>query len=147
MKRVYWIWLCAVATLTLTACGPSAVAVPPVFQGDNPYAPQVGDAAMMRGAVRIDSSALRIAESMPPQITLDFAYFQPTPCYHLRVEVSQPDAQGRIDVQAYAVAEKDKPCSLMALATPLQASLPLGSFPSGHYSVWLNGVKVSSFDS
>jgi hypothetical protein len=63
------------------------------------------------------------------------------------VEIAQPDSKNRIDITAYAVAEKDKPCALMALATPLQASLNLGSFPSGHYSLWLNGVKVDEFDS
>jgi hypothetical protein len=63
------------------------------------------------------------------------------------VEVSQPDAQNRINVTAYAVAEKDKACTLMALATPLQANLNLGSFLQGHYSLWLNGDQVSEFDS
>jgi hypothetical protein len=61
--------------------------------------------------------------------------------------VSQPDAQNRIDVNAYAVAEKNKACTLMALATPLQASLDLGSFPQGQYSVWLNGKQVGEFAS
>jgi hypothetical protein len=63
------------------------------------------------------------------------------------VEISEPDADNRITLKAYAVAEKDKPCALMALATPLQASLNLGSFPNGHYSVWLNENQIGEFDS
>ena len=102
---------------------------------------------MMRGDVRIASSSIKLAESQPVQVMLDFAYFPTTPCYSLRVETSQPDAQKRINVTAYGVAEKDKACTLMALATPLQASLNLGTFPKGHYSVWLNGAKVGEFDS
>jgi hypothetical protein len=133
--------------IVFTACGPSVTPMPPVFQGNNPYAPQAGDSAMMRGDVTIDSSSLSLAKSLPPQVMLSFAYFQPTACHQLRVEVSQASAQNRIDVSAYAVAEKDKPCALMALATPLPASLNLGSFPAGHYSVWLNGVEVGEFDS
>jgi hypothetical protein len=101
----------------------------------------------MRGEVQIDSASLTLTKSQPPQAALTLAYFQPTPCNNLRVEVSRPDARSRISVHAYAVAEKDKPCSLMALRTPLQASLNLGSFPTGHYSVWLNGVQVGEFDS
>jgi hypothetical protein len=153
MKRLYWTRLCAMtivmlaALAALAACSPGGAAVPPRAQGDNPYAPQTGDAAMMRGELRIDSSSLVVAESVPPKTTLEFDYFQPTPCYQPRVVVSQPDAQGRINVSAYAVAEKDKPCSLMALATPLKASVPLGSFPKGSYSVWLNGIRVGAFDS
>jgi hypothetical protein len=78
---------------------------------------------------------------------VNFAYFQPTPCYKLRVEPSGPDAQNQISLKAYAVAEKNKPCSLMALATPLQASLNLGSLPNGHYTVSLNGDQIGEFDS
>jgi hypothetical protein len=132
--------------LLLVACASQASAAP-TLQFDNPYPPQAGDSSLMRGEVTIDSASINVAESRPPQITLDFAYFQPTPCYQLRVEASGPDSQGRIDITAYAVAEKDKPCTLMALATPLQASVPLGAFPGGHYTVWLNGVQVGQFDS
>ena len=143
MKNFNRITLFLIAVLLFTACGPA----PAALQFDNPYAPQASDSSMMRGDVTIDSSSLSLTKSMPPQVTLNFAYFQPTPCFQLRVEVSGPDAQNRIDVTAYAVAEKDKPCTLMALSTPLKASLNFGSFPSGHYSLWLNGVKVDEFDS
>jgi len=149
------------AVALLSACGPAATPVPPLVTHndppavkpapdshvENPYAPQPGDVVMMRGELTIDSASLILTMSMPPQVTLKFAYLEPTPCYKLRVAVSQPDAQNRINISAYAVAEKDKPCALMALATDLQASLSLGSFPKGHYSVWLNGVKVDEFDS
>ncbi len=136
----------ALAILLLAACGPKATATP-VFQGDNPYAPQSGDSNLMAGDITIDSSSVFLAESQPPQVMVNFAYFQPTPCYQLRVEVSAPDAENRIALKAYAVAEKDKPCALMALATPLQARLNLGSFPSGHYTVTLNGNQIGEFDS
>ena len=82
----------------------------------------------------------------PPQVMVNVAYFQPTPCYQLRVEPSGPNAQNQINLKAYAIAEKDKPCSLMALSTPLQASLNLGSLPKGHYTVFLNGNQIGEFD-
>lgn len=147
MKTFNRIPLFVLATLLFTACGPTSTPEPLLPQRNNPYAPQAGDNAMMRGDLRIDSASLALALSQPPQVMVNFAYFQPTPCYKLRVEVSRPDAQNRIDLNAYAVTEKDKPCTLMALATPLKASLNLGSFPKGHYSVWLNGNKVDEFDS
>ena len=146
MKVYNRILLFMLSVILFTACSPKATETP-VFQGNNPYAPQAGDSELMRGEITIDSASLSLTKSQPPQVMLNFAYFQPTPCYQLRVEVSGPDAQNRIDVTAYAVAEKDKPCTLMPLATPLQASLNLGSFPSGHYSVWLNGSQVGEFDS
>ena len=136
-------------TLTITllaACGPKATETP-VFQGDNPYAPQAGDSDLMAGDITVDSSSVFLAESQPPQLMVNFAYFQPTPCYQLRVEVGGPDADNHITFKAYAVAEKDKPCALMALSTPLQASLNLGSFPSGNYFVLLNDNQIGEFDS
>jgi hypothetical protein len=129
----------------LSACGPKATETP-VFQGDNPYAPQPGDGDLMYNDITIDSSSVFLAESQPLQVMVNFAYFQPTPCNQLRVEISGPDANNHINLKAYAVAEKDKPCALMALATPLQASLNLGGFPSGHYFVVLNGNQIGEFD-
>lgn len=146
MKPFNRITMLIVALLLFAACSPKATAAP-VFQGDNPYAPQTGDSDLMTGDVRIDSSSVALAKSEPPQVMVNFAYFQPTPCYKLRVEVSQPDAQNQISLKAYALAEKDKPCALMALSTPLQASLNLGSFPKGHYTVLLNGSQIGEFDS
>jgi len=147
MKTFNRICLFILTAMLFTSCSPVTTPVPPVFTGNNPYAPQAGDSAMMRGDLRINSASLVLATSQPPQVTVNFAYFQPTPCYKLRVEVSGPDAQNRIDLNAYAVAEKDKPCTLMALATPLQASLNLGSFSKGHYTVSVNGIPAGAFDS
>src|SRR5262249_4313327 len=114
---------------------------------DNPYAPQPSDSNLMTGDIRVDSASVSLAESQPPQVMVNFAYFQPTPCYHVRVTVEDPNAQNEINLKAYAVAEKDKPCALMALATPLQASLNLGGLPKGHYKVLLNGSQIGEFDS
>ncbi len=146
MKPFKSILFFTLIVVLITACGPKATATP-VFQGNNPYAPQAGDSAMMRGDIKVDSSSLSLAKSQPPQVMVNFAYFQPTPCYQLRVEISGPDTSNHITLTAYAVAEKDKPCALMALATPLQASLNLGSFPKGHYFVVLNDNQIGEFDS
>jgi len=147
MRAFSRILLSILSAMMFTACTTAARASGQAFQGANPYPVQPGDGGMTRGELRIVSSSISTAESNPAQAVLQFAYFQPTPCYSLRVEPSGPDAQNRIIITAYALAEKDKPCALMALATPLQADLNLGSYPKGHYSVWLNGTKVGEFDS
>jgi len=146
MKLFKNILLFLLMVMLIAACGPKATETP-VFQGNNPYAPQASDSDLMVGDITVDSSSVFLAKSQPPQVTVNFAYFQPTPCYQLRVEISAPDTDHRINLKAYAVAEKDKACTLMALATPLQASLNLGSFPSGHYTVLLNDNQIGEFDS
>jgi hypothetical protein len=147
MKTFSRIFLFMLAAVLFAACSPAATPIPPALTGNNPYAPQAGDGNMMRSDIRIDSASLALAQSQPPQVTVNFGYFPPTPCHKLRVEVSQPDAENRINLSAYGVIEKDKACALMALSTPIQASLNLGSFAKGHYSLWLNGNMVAEFDS
>jgi len=145
MKTFTCILSFVLLTMLVTACGSKAT--PVALQFDNPYAPQPGDSDLMYGDITIDSTSIFLSKSQPPQVMVNFDYFQPTPCYQLRVEVNGPDEQNQISLKAYAVAEKDKPCTLMALSTPLQASLNLGSLPSGHYTVSLNGDQIGEFDS
>ena len=137
----------ALAAMLFVSCSPKPAPTPFVIQGDNPYVPQAGDSDLMAGDITIDSSSVFLTQSQPPQLMVNFAYFQPTPCFQLRVEISGLDSENHIALKAYAVAEKDKACTLMALATPLQASLDLGSFPKGHYVVFLNGNQIGEFDS
>lgn len=147
MKTLNCISFIVLASLVFSACSPTPTSIPPVFTGNNPYLPQAADSTMLRGDIRIDSASLVLTKSQPPQVMMNFSYFQPTPCFQLRVEVNQPQAQNRIDINAYALTEKDKACALMALTTPLEANLNLGSFPKEHYSVWLNDARVDEFDS
>ena len=144
MKPLKSILLVTVFITLITACG---LKPPVTLKFDNPYAPQTGDGNLMAGDITVDSASVFLAESQPQQLMVNFAYFQATPCFQLRVEVSGPNADNQINLKAYAVAEKDKACTLMALATPLQASLNLGSIPKGHYTVILNGNQIGEFNS
>lgn len=145
MKPFKSIFVLLLVLVFVSACG--AKATPAALEFDNPYAPQSSDSNLMAGDITVDSASVFMTKSQPPQLMINFAYFQPTPCYQLRVEVSGPDDQKQINLKAYAVAEKDKPCALMALSTPLKADLNLGSLPKGHYTVVLNGNQIGEFDS
>ncbi len=142
MKPFKSILLSVILIAVLSACGSQAQAAPAPLKFDNPYAPLAGDKDMMTGDIKVDSASVSLAESQPPQVMVQINYFQPTPCYKLRVEASGPDAKNQINLKAYAVAEKNKACTLMALATPLQANLNLGSLPKGHYTILLNGNQI-----
>jgi hypothetical protein len=150
MKPFRSILLSVILIAVLSACGSQAQAqaqaTPFTLKFDNPYAPQPADKDLMTGEIKVDSASVFLAESQPPQLMVQINYFPPTPCYQLRVEASGPDAGNQINLKAYAVAEKDKPCTLMALATPQQASLNLGSLPKGHYTVLLNGNQIGEID-
>lgn len=140
-------FLILLAGVVLAACTshPIANSDPLPALVDNPYAPQPGDSVMMQSKVEIVSASVVTSEAIPLQISISLAYRLTTPCNQLRVTISQPDSANHILLAIYGVAPKDKPCSLMALSTPQQASISLGSYPTGQYAVWINGVQFGEF--
>ena len=84
-------------------------------------------------------------ESYPVQIMLALKGSLPTPCNQLRVVDNPPDKQNRIQVEVYSVLDPEQMCA--QVLEPFEANIGLGSFPRGHYSVWVNGEMVGEFDS
>jgi len=111
----------------------------------NPYAPQPDDRVNSQGNVYLDLAQIHILESYPVQVVLTLQGNLPTPCDNLRVQVSPPDEQSRITIEVYSLTDSTKICAQML--KPFDANIPLGSFPPGHYSVWVNGEQIGEFDS
>jgi hypothetical protein len=111
----------------------------------DPYAPQPGDSALIRGNVSIQEMDLLIRESFPPQIALTLKGELPTPCHQLRVQAEAPDADNRINVEVYSVVNPELVC--IQVVEPFEANISLGTYPAGHYSVWVNGEMAGEFDS
>jgi hypothetical protein len=109
-----------------------------------PFSPQPGDADLTRGNIYINESSLVIRESYPPQISLSISGDLPTPCNQLRAEVSPPDQENNIKMDVYTVIDPDKVC--IQVLEPFEENIDLGTFPTGHYAVWVNGEKVGEFD-
>jgi hypothetical protein len=108
------------------------------------YLPQRNDGNLTRGNAYTDHSELLIMESYPVQIALVLQGSLPTPCNELRVVARPPDEKNQIKVEAYSVSDPAEICA-QALE-PFEARVGFGSFPSGHYSVWVNGEMVGEFD-
>ena len=113
---------------------------PPV----NPLAPKPGDENLMRGEVFIQESDLLIRESFPPQISLVFSGDLPTPCHELRAVVNPPDDENKILVDVYSLVDPNLAC--IQVLEPFEESIDLGTFASGHYTVWINSEMVGEFD-
>ena len=112
----------------------------------NEYAPAADDKNMDRGnaSVEIDSSSVVLLESNPMQVKLHLKGSLPNPCYHLRVNPSQPDEQKHIQVEVYSVAKPGEKCT--DVLQGFDAEIPLGSFSAGHYSIYINGELLGEFD-
>jgi hypothetical protein len=109
-----------------------------------PFAPKPGDADLSRAEVFLSESQLLIRESFPPQIALDLSGDLPTPCHELRVNIQEPDAENKISVEVYSVVDPDQVCT--QVLEPFQENIDLGTFSSGHYTVWVNGEMLGEFD-
>jgi hypothetical protein len=57
--------------------------------------------------------------------------------------VSKPDAQNRIQVEAYSVIDPNRLCT--QVISPFETQITLGSFTSGKYSVYINGEYLGEF--
>ena len=151
----HWL-LIFITLLLLSACSPAitppdttvteppADQVPPLPTDMDMYSPQPGDSKLLRGNVYLNSSQLLILESYPPQIYLELVGNLPDPCHRLRVNISAATAENRILVEVYSLADSSAIC--IQVLAPFNVSIPLGSFPAGHYSVWVNGELAGEFD-
>lgn len=108
-----------------------------------PWAPQPGDADLDRGNVYLDVTELAILESYPIQVVLRLEGNRPTPCHQLRVAVAPPDKHNQIAVEVYTVTDPGQACT--QVLAPFNANIPLGSFPTGDYTVVVNGTPAGQF--
>lgn len=111
----------------------------------NPFSPQPGDVALTRSNVYLNASSLVIRESFPPQISLMLSGDLPTPCNQLRVDVGAPDQENKIRVDVYSLMDPNLLCT--QVLEPFEESIDLGTFPTGHYTVFVNGELAGEFDS
>lgn len=112
----------------------------------NPYAPAAGDEKLTRGqaTVSIKDSKITTLATQPIQVVLNLFGTLPNSCARLRANPAQPDAQNKIQVEIYSVADPGQACT--EAVQEYMVNVPLGSFPTGHYSVYINGELLGEFD-
>lgn len=154
------------ALLLITACVPTplatqdtgstlppdtAVTSPPEQPEDtnepmeNPLSPKPGDSSLTRSKAFIQEASLLIRESYPPQISLNLKGELPTPCHQLRADIGEPTSDNQIYVDVYSVVNPDMMCT--QVIKPFEENIDLGTFPTGHYTVFVNGELAGEFDS
>jgi len=110
------------------------------------YAPQPGDKTLTRGEVSLDMTATELvmmgAQQKEPTAVLSGNL--PDPCHQLRIVLSPADSQNKINLQVYSVFDQKMMC-IMVIKT-FQVSVPLGNYPPGHYSVYVNDQLLGEFD-
>jgi hypothetical protein len=140
-------------TLALSACSAGSGAYPdPSYPNPtqsnpadiNQYLPQPSDLNLIRGDAYVTLSEILIMESMPLQFSLYLKGSLPNPCSLLRISPNPPDAENRINVEVYSLVDPAQVC--VQTTKDYDVSFPLGSYPSGHYILLVNGNQVTEFD-
>ena len=116
-------------------------AVPP-----SGYEPQPGDENFKRGPVFLDMANSQIVSTgTASMVGIILNGDLPDPCHELRVVVTPADAKNVINLEAYSVVKPGGVC--ITVLEPFTASIPLGSYPEGFYTVMVNGEKLGEFGS
>jgi len=110
------------------------------------FAPQPGDEQLTRSEVIIDRSASKLVKSgtQPNQVSVNLKGDLPTPCTQLRIVLTPAATQNKINLEVYSVYDSKANC--ITVIQPYQIIYPLGSFSSGHYSIYVNGELLGEFD-
>ncbi len=109
-----------------------------------PVTPVPSDEKMIEGTVFIEGSDILTLESYPPQFAVAISGNLPTPCHQLRSKVSQPDEQNRIYIEVFTLTKPNEMC--IQVLKPFEAVIPLGNYPSGKYTIWLNGKQIGEIN-
>ncbi len=110
------------------------------------YEPQPGDNQLTRAEVSLDinSSKLVTSETQPVQLSAIIKGTLPDPCHQLRASVTGPDENNAISLEVYSLVDSSVAC--ITVLKPFEATIPLGSVSSGHFTVYVNGQILGDFD-
>ncbi|NOH03656.1 MAG: hypothetical protein HND47_17690 [Chloroflexi bacterium] len=125
---------------------PTATAYAPyrITPEDNPYAPQTSDLGMQIASVTITSvSLLERLDLTPPRVAVSILGSMPSVCNELRINVNLPDENYRIFIEMYSLVNPDVQCD--NVFQQFEASVLLGTYSSGRYTVWINEGLVGDF--
>jgi len=131
--------------VTLPTLEPGTTKQPPSDEPVLPFDPKPEDAMLERSTIHLDYVGLLILESYPVQINLELQGYLPTPCHNMRVSILPPDQENRINIEVYSVVDPAMMC--IQVIKEFETFVPLGSFSTGHYTVYINGELAGEFDS
>jgi len=131
--------------VTFPTLEPGTTKAPPAQQPALPLDPKPEDGMLERSTIQLDYVGLLVLESYPVQINLELQGYLPTPCHNMRVSILPPDQENRIDIEVYTVVDPAVMC--IQVIKEFETVVSLGSFPTGHYSVYVNGELTGEFDS
>ena len=90
----------------------------------------------------IDFAEVVEMKDSPSQYGLHIVGTIPTPCHKLQVEISDPDEDNRITVEAYAFAKAGENC--IQIIEEFDVIEPLAVYNPAVNTIWVNGEEILS---
>lgn len=151
MKEAILLFTVSGLILSLAGCSvvpprPGLTSTPSPSIPPSGYEPQAGDDKLTRDQVflEVENSDLTIMESLPVQVSVILNGNLSDPCHQLRVVVTPDHTKKQINLEVYSVFDSSKMCIMVI--QPFSATIPLGSYSGGHYTVYVNGQSIGEFD-
>ena len=144
--------IAALLLVTLSACLPVPTPEPTqtapapyrITQDENPYAPDIEDTGRQVAAVTVTSVIVSEKyEFTPPRAAIVITGYMPSVCNELRIEISPPDDQFRVFIEAYSLIDPDIHCD--DVFQQFEAEILLGTYSTGRFTIWVNDALAGDF--
>ncbi|MDP1715319.1 MAG: hypothetical protein Q8L41_11310 [Anaerolineales bacterium] len=150
MKRVHFL----VITVFLSACAalraPTPTSTPTtvipliLLVEENPYRPQLEDTSLSIAGIELTSINLLERFDLDPfRVQLRLSGSLPSVCNELRIEVAPPNENFQVVMEVYSLANPNIRCE--HVLQQFEASILLGVYSTGRYTVWVNEGLVGDF--
>jgi hypothetical protein len=90
----------------------------------------------------LKNSSLLRSETYPVKVSMILKGSLPSPCHQLRVAKSITSTN-QINLKVYSVYDPTQAC--ITMLQPFSVTISLGTFSSGTYSIYVNGLFFSKF--
>jgi hypothetical protein len=143
--------ICSIA-LCLTAClaqpTPEPTIIPSkpytIKAADNPYTPQPNDKNLRQAGVVLTSiNLVQRFDLDPTQVEVDIQGSMPGTCNELRVNINLPNDNYQILMDVYSIVLPVQNCD--NVFHEFKASVLLGVYSSGRFTVWVNQGRIGDF--
>lgn len=135
--------------LLLNACLPQPTPEPTptsigpllITKEENIYEPQPEDLNMIEAGVILTSLDLsEVPDTSPLRTELTVLGSMPSVCNELRINVNLPDENYQILIDIYSIIDPTISCD--NVFQQFEATIILGEYSAGQYSIWVNGSFV-----
>jgi len=145
-SSLFLITILVTGCIATPAVEPTPTTAPPyrITPNENSFEPKLEDVSWQVATVNISSVVFSEQyEFTPPRAAIRFVGSMPSVCNELRIDISEPDEEYNVFIEVYSLVNPDVQCD--NVFQQFEASVLMGAYSPGRYSVWVNGALAGDF--